>query len=106
MERVRLNPKTGDHLRSIRDTRRFVSDSMPYVTNLFKTITGPAVQEEDWFNICYIRKVIDAMLAEACKAEHGRWQWWQFHLAADESEQLSLFILKAYIAGSEDDNSV
>ena len=96
------NPKEGGQpLRSIMDTDRFVQDNMKFVTKLFRTIAGPTVPEADWFNICYVRQVIDAMLAEACKAQHGRWQWWEFHLTDEEKKELSLFILKAYIAGSE-----
>jgi hypothetical protein len=105
VERVLFNPKTGKHVRSITNIDQFVNDNMPYVTKLFKTIAGPTVTEEKWFNICYVRRVIDAMLAEACLAQHGRWQWRQFHLGAPESEQLSRLILKAYIAGSEHDDS-
>ena len=51
-------------------------------------------------------KVIDAMLEEACRREHGRWQWRGFHLAPDEFDQLANVILKAHLAQEVDMPSI
>ena len=103
MNRAWVNRKTGQHVRSILDRQRFIGGCMRYVTELFMNLVDPGVQESDWFNICYVQRVINAMLGEACKGKQGRWQWEGFYLDEDEFPQLSIQILQAYIGGSEDD---
>ena len=99
MQRTGYN-KEGQYVRSTWDTPKFVQDNMAFATELFRTIAGADVPETDWLNVCYVREVIVAMLNEARLGKYGKWQWWEFHLSDEEVKELSVFILRAYIAGS------
>ena len=97
-ERCPVNPKTGTHLRSILNSGRFVPDNMKYVARLFCDTLGS--DETEWFKLVNMKTIVEMMFAEACKQEHGRWQWRGFWLDAFEKIDLAFGVLQAYLEGS------
>jgi hypothetical protein len=98
IERCELNPRTGEHLRSITDTERFISNNMGYVTKRFRAKVGP---EEEWFKLNNVKIIVEEMFAEACKQERGKWQWRGFGIDDLEHAGLVYGVLQAFILGSE-----
>jgi hypothetical protein len=98
IDRCELNSKTGEHLRSITDMKRFIPNNMRYVAKLFGSMVGP---EDEWFELNNVKIVVEEMFGEACKREHGRWQWRGFWIDNTEHAGLVYGVLQAYILGSE-----
>ena len=62
---------------------------MKYVAKLFGDTLGS--EETEWFKLINVRNIVEVMFAEACKQQHGRWQWRGFWL--DPSEQAGRFCI-------------
>ena len=99
--RCTINSQTGNHLRSITNGKRFVSDNVKYCMQVFHNIVGNPAQVGDWFLLHHVRGVIHNMLLEANKAQRGRWQWRGFWLQDWESDLVVTAALRAYVAGCE-----
>ena len=78
VERCDVHPKTGVHVRSITNTKRFVGDNVKYCVRLFENVAknaslGPA-EDGRWFMINHVYAVVGLLIAEAMRQEHGKWQ--------------------------------
>ena len=71
---------------------------MKYVARLFCDTLGS--DETEWFKLVNMKTIVEMMFAEACKQEHGRWQWRGFWLDAFEKIDLAFGVLQAYLEGS------
>ena len=103
-KRCTVNPKTNQHLRSITNRGRFVSDNIKNTTTIFHRVVGNSAEAGNWFVLHHVGGVIRELLIEAAKEKHGRWQWRGFYLEDWEVSWLTLIILRAFIAGASWDD--
>ena len=64
IERCQVNPKIGVHLRSIMDEKRFVTDNVLHVTNVFKNVVRRPSSDGAWSS--FHNKQAGAGVVEGC----------------------------------------
>ena len=82
----------------------FVSDNIKLIVHWFalqarRENLGPA-ETGAWFFMHNVAIVVNWMLDEALKQEHGKWQWRGFTLAAWERDECEHRILRLIIGAS------
>ena len=103
VERCDVHPKTGVHVRSITNTKRFVGDNVKYCVKQFEKVAkyyslGTA-EDGCWFMINHVNAVVGLLIAEAMRQEHGKWQWRGFWMHQWEVDATTHQIICAHLAG-------